>query len=148
MSLIENSLRTGAIASAATTLAASICGKIEEDNGVAPLNAVSHILWGDSAAKVDEPTLAHTVPGISLNTAAVTGWAAVQEMLLPKSNRRLDTAIFSGVVVSGLAYLVDYYVVPKRFTPGFEKRLSNRSLFGIYATLAASLAVGSMLGKR
>jgi len=56
-------------------------------------------------------------------------------------------AIAGGAIVSALAYVTDYHLVPKRLTPGFEKRLSNKSLFGIFATLALSLAVGSMMGK-
>ena len=53
-----------------------------------------------------------------------------------------------GSAVAGIAYVVDYYRVPKRLTPGFEKQLSNSALFGIYATLAASLALGGSIARR
>jgi hypothetical protein len=44
--------------------------------------------------------------------------------------------------------VTDYYVVPKRVTRGFEKRLSDPALFGVYAALALSLAAGSLLNGR
>ncbi|WP_277813122.1 hypothetical protein [Aromatoleum aromaticum] len=38
-------------------------------------------------------------------------------------------------------------MVPKRFTPGYEKRLSGQSLALIYGALALGLAAGALLGK-
>ena len=57
--------------------------------------------------------------------------------------------VLGGPAIAALAYLTDYYVVPKRLTPGFEERLSGRSMFGIYALLGATLPLASLLfGKR
>jgi hypothetical protein len=56
----------------------------------------------------------------------------------------LSEALVEGTVVSGLAYVTDYYVVPDRLTPGFEKRLSNKSLTAIYCALAVGLAAGAL----
>jgi hypothetical protein len=39
-------------------------------------------------------------------------------------------------------------LVPHRFTPGFEQRLSQKSLFGAYAVLAASLALSALATSR
>ena len=143
---VENSLRTGAVASAATTLMTAACGHLEDNNAIAPLNAVSHIAFGDKAAAQDNASFKYTATGVALNTAAVTSWAAVHEMFFGQEEGEQDVgqALIGGAAVSALAYVTDYYIVPKRLTPGFEKRLSNRSLFGIYATLALSLAAGSL----
>ena len=148
--LIQNSIATGSIATAATTAAASICGRIEEGEPIAPLNAISHILYGDEAAAHTEPSAKYTMPGVLLNTAAITGWAVVHELVFNGRRRpqTLPQAIAAGAVTSTLAFVTDYYVVPNRFTPGFEKRLSNKSLAGIYATLAASLGIASWLRHR
>jgi hypothetical protein len=148
--LIQNSLATGSIATAATTAAASLCGRIEEGEPIAPLNAISHIIYGDEAAAHNEPSAKYTMPGILLNTAAITGWAVVHELVFNGRRRpqTLPQAIAAGATTSALAFVTDYYVVPNRFTPGFEKRLSNKSLASIYATLAASLGIASWLRHR
>jgi hypothetical protein len=146
---ITDTLTTGAVATAATTLAAAALGQAEGGNAVAPINAVSHIFWGDEAAAADRPDARHTLTGLALNAAAVTSWAAVQELLMPRSGpRRLGRALLAGAAVAALAYVTDYHVVPRRLTPGFEKRLSDPSLLGVYATLALSLAAGSLCSGR
>ena len=43
-----------------------------------------------------------------------------------------------------LLWSVDYQVVPKRFTPGFEHRLSTGAMVGVYALLALGLGVGAL----
>ena len=152
---VTDTLETGAIASTATTVAASVLGAAELGNPVSPLNAVSHILWGDRAAFVDELTAKHTVTGVALNSAAVTTWAALYEAIAGRRARRtrrtqsdVQHSLLAGVAVAGVAYVVDYYLVPRRLTPGFEKRLSNSALFGIYATLASSLGLGGLMRRR
>ncbi len=141
---------TGALASVATTWTAAACGEAEEGSPIAPLNAVSHIVWGDEAATHDEASLKYTLTGLALNAAAVTSWAAVHELLFGRAADKGNVvgAMAGGAVVSALAYVTDYAIVPERLTPGFEKRLSNRSLFGVYATLALALGVGSLLSNR
>jgi hypothetical protein len=44
--------------------------------------------------------------------------------------------------------VTDYKVVPERLTPGFELRLSNKSLGVVYGALAAGLVVGGLLLSR
>lgn len=144
-SLWENSLCTGAAASIATAVTAALLGEAEKGKPLAPLNAVSHIAWGSEAAEHNEPSAKYTATGLLLNTAAVTMWSAVYEMIHQKRRDPKDLwgALLDGAMVSALAYVVDYMVVPKRLTPGFELRLSNPSLLAIYASLAASMALAS-----
>jgi hypothetical protein len=146
----EDSLRTGTIAGVATTIAIAACGQAEERNAVAPLNAISHILWGDRAASQDDVSAEYTLTGLALNGAAVISWAALFEMLFGGKAKQGDMAmsLLGGAATAALAYVVDYYVVPERLTPGFEKRLSDRSLLAIYAVLALSLGVGGLLKGR
>ncbi len=47
--------------------------------------------------------------------------------------------------VAAAAYLIDYHVIPKRLTPGFEKRLSGKSMCAIFAALAIGLAARDVL---
>jgi len=142
-------LQTGITASAATTVAAAVCGALEQGSAAAPINAVSHIPWGEEAARQNDLSWKYTATGLALNTAAVTAWAAVYEWGCQRmADDDVTGAITEGALVSGLAYLTDYHVVPARLTPGFEKRLSNRSLLGIYTTLALSLALGRLTRPR
>jgi len=146
MAFWRNSLLTGAIASLGTTVALALLGKSEKKGTAAPINAISHILWGDEAFEIDETDLKHTLAGGVLNAGSVAAWAAVQELALKnKKDVQALQAIATSAAVTGLAYLVDYHVVPKRLTPGFEERLSKRSLAGVYGVLAACLAVGALL---
>jgi hypothetical protein len=49
---------------------------------------------------------------------------------------------FLALAVTGLAYFTDFYVVPKRFTPGFEHILSSRALYITYGLLGISFLIG------
>lgn len=145
----RDTLRTGTIATAATTLAVSALGKMEQDNAIAPINSVSHIAWGDKAAAQESPSLKYTLTGALLNSAAVVSWAAVHTLLFGRRVRpSMAQALLGGTAVSALAYVTDYHVVPSRLTPGFEKRLSNLSLFAVYGCLAAALATGALVSGR
>lgn len=151
-SLREFASGTAAVASAATaatTVATLLLGQQRDQSAWAPLNAVSHIAFGDEAAEHTELSAKYTGTGAAINGAAMMSWAAVYTVGM-RSLRRpsLSTAVAAGAVVSALAYVTDYYVVPKRLTPGFEKRLAPRSLFVIYATLAAGLAAGWAMQSR
>ena len=144
-----DSLRTGAISSAATTLAVAACGRLEDKKALAPLNAISHIAWGEKAARRTRWSWKYTFTGILLNCAAVAGWAALYHLVFDRllARRKLPVALLGGSALSAAAYVTDYKIVPARFTPGFEKRLSSRSMFCVYATLAAALAAGALARK-
>lgn len=142
-STVRTIMRAAAVTTVATTAATAICGAIENGNAAAPVNAVSHIAWGDQAERQDGMSVKYTAVGALLNAGAMLSWAAVHHWLFDTQGRRRSPAqsLVRGTATAGIAYIVDYHVVPRRLTPGFETRLSNRSLFAIYAVLAASLAL-------
>jgi Na+/proline symporter len=148
--VLENGAVTGAIATAATTAIVAWLGKRETGSAAAPLNATSHIAFGEEAAYHDETSVKYTLTGAAINAAAMVGWSAVQEELLGRWVRKGSPAraLASGAAVSALAYVVDYHVVPKRLTPGFEKRLSKKAMFATYAAMALSLAAGARTKRR
>ena len=148
--LISRAMRTAAPATAATTAAVAICGYWEEGEAVAPINAISHILWGDSAVKEEGTSIQYTAAGVALNTLAVTSWSLIYEAFFGQAARKGNTsaAVLGGVTVAGLAYVTDYCIVPKRLTPGFEKRLSPASMLIVYSALAASLPLTSLLERQ
>lgn len=136
---------TASRAAAATTAAAVVCGAIENGHPAAAVNAISHIFWGKAAARQNSVSAKYTGNGVVLNSAAMVPWAALHHLLFRPQARRSSpgVAIAQGAVTAGIAYVVDYHVVPRRLTPGFEKRLSNVSLFAMFAALALSLASSS-----
>jgi hypothetical protein len=148
--LMARVLRTALPASAATTAALAICGHADGGNAIAPLNAVSHIPWGDSAGEQEGASVQYTATGIALNAMAIASWSLVYELAFGRVARKgnISAALLGGASVAALAYVTDYYVVPKRFTPGFEKRLSPTSMLAVYSTLALSLPLACLLERR
>ncbi len=149
-SLLRNSALPAAIATATTTAAVTGLTKLSDGSGSAGLNAVSHILWGDKSATKDEFSAKYTLVGGALNSAAIGSWAAVHELAIEGLGlkRRVLPMLLSASLVSGLAYITDYHIVPKRLTPGFEKRLTPNAMAIVYGALAIGLAVGAVLTKR
>ena len=137
---------TSTVTAAATTSALLVLSTRETGHAAAALNATSHILWGDDAAKHDRWSLRYTAVGALLNAGAMVSWSFVQG-LLPEPRSPLSAARNAGLVTA-LAYLTDYHVVPHRLDPGFDQRLSRKSLFGAYAVMAGALAVGALLARK
>ena len=111
------------------------------------MNAVSHWAWGDADARRDGLSVKYTGVGALTHLAASTMWAFCFERLFT-SRRRAVTwprLLSESAAMSALACAVDYTITPKRFTPGFELRLSKRSLLATYVAFAGGLALGSLL---
>lgn len=144
-----NALGTAVLATAATTALAAVLGA-RRGKPAKVINSTSHIVWGDKDAfRASKPDLKHTLVGAALNAAAMGSWAVVQQGMFGKSSRgTFGKALAAGAVTSALAYVTDYYLVPKRFTPGFEKHLGSGEMLGMYGVLAGALALGMGLGKR
>ena len=142
----ENVVRTATLSTLATTGTVTALSKFETQHAAAALNATSHIIWGDRAMDVKTADAKHTLVGGALNASAMGFWALASE-LLPRATS-LWTALLKGTLVSGAAYVVDYVVVPKRLTPGFERHLSRKGLFITYGAFAAALAAGECLAMR
>jgi hypothetical protein len=144
---LRSSVRIGGLTGLATAVTAALCGWRESNNAVAPLNAISHIVWGEEATAQEQVSAKYTATGLVLNISAMFGWAFVFAAIFggrQKSNRAA-VSLSGGVLVSILAYIVDYHVVPKRLTPGIEARLSARSLLAVYSVLALSLGLGGLM---
>lgn len=155
-SFLTRTLASGTVSGIATSAVAALAGKRETASYAAPINATSHILWGDEAALQDGASLKYTLTGFLLNHLAAVMWAAVYEKWVAPAVSRWSAnrpslaplaTTMGGVAVSAGAFVTDYYLVPKRFTPGFEKRLSGRSLALIYGALALGLAAGTLLAN-
>src|SRR5262245_45135617 len=104
-------LKSGAIAALTTTATLALLGWAHERRAAAPLNAVSHILYGEEAKRRSRPSARYTLSGVVLNAAATTLWAALQRLVFARkpitgrpTARGMARALARGAVVSGVAY--------------------------------------------
>jgi hypothetical protein len=146
--LILRAIVSGTVAAAATTLTAALAGRRVTGSYVAPINASSHVLWGEAPARKNTPSLKYTGTGPLLNHGASVFWAIFYELLPGKARLTPGGPILGGMLVSAAAYVIDYHVVPKRLTPGFEKRLPEKAIALIYVAFAAGLCARDLLLSR
>jgi hypothetical protein len=137
----------GTAANLASMLALAACSKTETGSALAGINAISHWAWGDADASRNRFSWKHTMIGAVTNQAASVFWAFCFARLFASRTRRLSVPRLLGqaAAVSALACAVDYTVTPKRLTPGYELRLSKRSIAAVYVAFAGGLALGSVL---
>ena len=152
----KTALREGAITGTAagllSTAVLAITGQRQAGSAVAPINAVSHWLFGDESLHADAPSLRHTLTGYVTNHLAAIFWAVLYSRAYGhrEEAKQLPQAVAGAVATSAVAYVVDYHVVPKRLTPGYEHRISSGAMLATYGALAAGLAIGALLlqGRR
>jgi hypothetical protein len=73
----------------------------------------------------------------------------VHELLLQRLRRRdRPTTVASAAAVAALAYVVDYHLIPRRLTPGWELRLSRGSVALGFVALGVGLGVAGLLRAR
>jgi hypothetical protein len=144
---IQRVLVAGSLVCVATLAAAAVRGRVDSGSAVAPINATSHIVLGPAAGDVDGLDLKHTLLGVVINAGASVFWASIYQPLFDRAGQRggMGISVLGGAAVAALAYLVDYRLMPKRLTPGWECRVSGRSLAMIFCAMAASLPVRRML---
>jgi len=151
MNLLKTALRegavTGTVAALFSTAVLALAGRRGSGSTVAPINAVSHWLWGDESLHADEPSLRHTLTGYVTNHLAAIFWAMLYSGVYGhrEEAKQLPQAVAGAVATSAVAYVVDYHVVPKRLTPGYEHRISSGAMLATYGALAAGLAIGALL---
>ena len=147
---VRSAAMSGAIAAGATSAYVAAAGARDTGSAIAPINATSHIAWGETAGDVETFDARHTVLGAALNLGACMFWASFYERLFGRAadRGRVGTALLGSALVAAAAYVTDYHVVPKRLTPGWETRISQPSLFTAYAVLALSLPLRGLLRRR
>jgi hypothetical protein len=144
----RDALVSGSMASVTSTAALMACGDAEIGRPFAPTNAVSHWFFGAPATRADRFSLRHTVVGYLTHHCAAVFWAICHEKLLGSARAARAgpvPALAGAAATTALAYFVDYRLTPRRLMPGYEQRLSRRSLFAVYASFGAGLALGGAL---
>lgn len=145
-SVLRRSVISGSIAGLGVMTTAALAGRKETGSWADPFNGTSHILWGDKAARMHGMQPQYTLPGLVLTHASAVFWAVMYEQFFGRKQGERSIAspvwqpLLGGVAIASLAYVVDYHLVPRRFTPGYEKHVSGRSLAAIFGALALGLA--------
>jgi len=144
---MRRALISGSVASVVSTAVISLLSRRHARHLAAGTNATSHWVWGEPATRRQSPSMRHTALGYAIHHASSIFWAIAYEHALRGRSgpARICT---TAAVVSTTAYVVDYHVVPKRLTPGFEHHLPPRAMAASYAAFAAGLAIGSWLMAR
>ena len=132
---------SGSLASLLSAAALALCGRRETGSVFAAVNAVSHWLWGDQAARRDDASLRHTLVGYVIHHCSAMFWGVLFERY---AARILDQRR----VASTVACFTDYQLTPHRLQPGYEMRLSRPSLLLVYGAFGIGLAAGALWLRR
>jgi hypothetical protein len=147
--ILGRALITGSIASAVSAAVLGLLAKAEGKDAVQPINATSHWLHGEDAGTVTAIDAEHTATGYATHYAATVFWATLFETLQSASPEPgPGKVIRDAALVSRIAAIVDYGLVPKRLTPGWEGPLPIRSVAGGFAGMAFGLAIGGLVSRR
>jgi hypothetical protein len=138
----------GTLAGALSAALLAVRGRAELRKPLAPLNAPSHWLWGDRALRQDGRSWRYTGAGLLIHQASSLMWGVLYERFVSRPRAEPSQELRDAAVATAAAATVDFVLTPRRFTPGFEKRLSARSLLLVYGGFAVGIAVGSHLVRR
>jgi hypothetical protein len=141
---------SGSMASLLSTAALAQAGRRENGTPAAPVNAISHWLWGRPALRQDRPTLRHTLVGYLIHHCASVFWGVLHAGAWGHRSgaKRPVPALAGATAAAAIACFVDYRMTPERLTPGFEHRLSTAAMVAVYGCFALGLALGSMAAGR
>ena len=120
---IRNGLVVGAVSSLTSTLAVLAGGKRTVGTALPPLNAVSHIAWGGAPPANPGRGSINMWTGAALHTGACIFWSSILTLFRRGRPRSSEQLALGAVQTAALAYITDYYVVSKRFRPGYEAYL-------------------------
>lgn len=147
---LRDGVVAGSLSSVLSTAALGICGYMETGSAFAPTNAISHWVWKDEAFRQDLPSVRHTLTGYGIHHGSAIFWGVLYEKWFGQVavKKSLLPTLASGLAMGGLACFVDYAFTPKRLQPGFEQRLSRRSMAVVYGVFGLGLALRSLLAAR
>ena len=143
---ITRGLKTGFALAATTNASIMIASDMECGNPWTAVNVIAHIVDGDEKEQPLGYSHRESAIGIAVNGTAMAAWGVLYEgaLLLTKTKSNPLTAVLATITT----YVIDYYLVPKQYTPGIEKRLSHKSVLLAYVFLAATFALSGVWNKK
>jgi hypothetical protein len=143
----HRSIVSGSTAGIASALAAAYAVNVRGHRPAAAFNAVSHCLWAERAFRQEKINVRYTALGAGIHIGSAIFWGVLFEALRGPSTKRM-TPPGAAAVTAVVAYVVDYHVVPKRVTPGYDVHMSKRALAGTYVALALGFVLGAAYCRR
>lgn len=143
--ILINGLKTGFVLAATTTATIMLVSDRETGSPWAAINDIAHVVDGDDKIQPVEFAPRESRLGIFVNGTAMALWGILYEGALAVSGFQSNP--MTAALATTTAYVTDYHIVPKRFTPGIEKRLSGKALLVTYAALGATFALSSLWNK-
>ncbi|WP_343637310.1 hypothetical protein [Roseateles sp.] len=125
--------------------------RVNGDSTVTGLNGPSHWFFGERAAHAQRFSLRHTVVGALTHQASSFFWGSVFAALRTRAGagqHGRGRIVAEAAALTALAAAVDLALLPRRFTPGFERRLPARHLACVYLAFGAGLAAAALLERR
>ena len=143
---VARGLKTGFALAAATNAVIMLASDEENGSPWAALNCVAHIVDGDEKEQPTDYSPRESLLGITINGTAMAAWGVLYEgaLLVTKTKSSPLTAILAVAA----AYVIDYKVVPKQYTPGIEKRLSLPAIGMAYGAMAVMFALSPLWNKK
>lgn len=112
---------------------------------LAPINAVAHMVVGSRALLFDHFDAVVTSTGLALHVLYVLIWGVLFSLVAARL--RGARLLVAALAAAAAIFIIDQYLVPPRFRPGFEQVLSGVEVGVVYATLAIALAIGVKLAR-
>ena len=136
---LRRGLVDGAILTATTSSALMLMSKSECGSPWSAINPISHMIDGDDKVYGDSLDVRDTGIGLALNSSAMLAWGVLHAGAFGK--HRGGKSMAAGIATAIAAYAIDYHLVPKRFTPGIEKKISPAAILFCYVVLALTLGI-------
>lgn len=140
---LQRTLFSGSVASVVSGIAAMIASRAEAGRAAAALNGPSQWISGRALPQPKRLDARRTTVGYAIHHASSLLWATLFESRIARNVLPRDGA--RALAVAALAATVDYAIVPRRFSPGFERHISPPSIAASYVAFAAGLALASHL---
>jgi hypothetical protein len=140
---------SGSITGLVSAGALAALTRMEGQPPAAPINATSHWWHGDRARTARGTDLAHTCLGFATHHASSVLWAVLFEALRARHRKTGVKCIArDAAIVAATAGVVDYMLIPRRLSPGWELVLPARSVAAGLVALAAGLTLGGLITRQ
>lgn len=123
----------------ATTIALPLIALAHGARPLSAINASAH--WLDqTAGATTGPHPVFTPVGLATNIAAAALWGGVMGAALSRSGH----PVLAATAVAATAAMVDYGLMPRRLTPGWEMALPRSAVVAAFAAMAVGMAAGTV----